>query len=199
MDLCKESFELLELGQGFLLSQDIRSPIHGIAEKGLTSYLFTAMRLFQPPSSIVNAFVVKDSSPNANLKFRVYEVEWINNLFLKGPSGGTLRFINSITELYPAPNEAVLKKVDLCKESFELLELGQGRGSTRNLSPIHGIAEKGLTSIHRYASISAGVLHALAGGETVTVTAVSALFQLVGAMAFTSSHYHRRSGLRRLL
>ena len=150
------------------------------------------MRLFQPHSSIVNAFVVKDSSPNANLKFRVYEVEWINNLFLKGPSGGTSRFINSITELYPAPNEAVLKKVDLCKESFELLELGQGRGSTRNLSPIHGIAEKGLTSIHRYASISAGVLHALAGGETVTVTA--ALFQLVGAMAFTSSHYHRRSG-----
>ena len=94
------------------------------------------MRLFQPHFSIVNAFVVTDSSPNANLKFRVHEAEWINNLFLKGPSGGTSRFINSITELYPTPNEAVLKKVGLCKESFELLELGQCRGSARNLSPI---------------------------------------------------------------
>ena len=146
----------------------------------------------QPPSSIVNAFVVTDSSPNANLKFRDNEAAWINNLFLKGPSGGTSRFLSSITELYPTPNEAVLKKVDLCKESFELLELGQGRGSARNLSPIHSIAEKGLTSIHRLASVSAGVLHALAGGEADTVTAVSALFQLVGAIAFSSSDYRRR-------
>ena len=46
----------------------------------------------QPQNSIVNAFVVKDSSPNAHLKFREHEAEWINNIFLKGPSGGTSRF-----------------------------------------------------------------------------------------------------------
>ena len=36
----------------------------------------------------------------------------LRNLFLKGPSGATSRFINSITELYATPNKPVLKGVD---------------------------------------------------------------------------------------